>query len=91
MTYHAIARDVAPETCPLIDGVIRAIRGAIKTADKGAGCLEDEKAVSFLEDVEFELRGLEDDMETIRKHNRALRDALCAALERVDELEKEKA
>lgn len=76
-----------PNTCPLIDAVIKDINAAIGYAAKNYTDLEE--ADSALTDICWALEGLEDKLEEIRRANGSLRSEAEDAIEKVEMLEKE--
>ena len=76
--YADIRRDVAAETCPLIDRIIK----AIKTACHDIELSECDEASSIISELDYV-----DTLEDIRRHNRALRDALVESMKTVEQLE----
>lgn len=73
-------QNIPPETCPLIDQVKEGIRDAMRQVPMRSRWNRHnnpdtlEEALDKLEAVESALDGLEDVLETIRKHNSTLRD-----------------
>lgn len=76
-----------PNTCPLIDAVIKDINNAISYAIKNYTDLEE--YYSALEDISWALDGLEDKLEEIRRANSSLRSEAEDAIAKVEVLEKE--
>lgn len=76
-----------PNTCPLIDAVIKDINAAIGYAAKNYTDLEE--ADSALTDICWALEGLEDKLEEIRRANSSLRAEAEDAIDKVEMLEKE--
>jgi len=64
---------IPPETCPLIDTVIQAIKKARKLAGADNKYAEADELRDVLSDVGWELYGLEDTLEDVRTHNATLR------------------
>lgn len=77
-----------PHTCPAIDAAIRAVVDAYKLADSARKDMEPETLLEILSDIEFGLRGVEDDLEKLRDANDNLRGEAINALEMCDELER---
>lgn len=76
-----------PNTCPLIDAVIKDINAAIGYAANNYTDLEE--AESALTDICWALDGLEDKLEEIRRANSTLRSEAESAIEECSYLEKE--
>lgn len=79
-TVNDIARQklglpaIPPATCPLIDGVIDGIKDAIRLCNPGRGRYGTLTAEELGDAIDTCLSGLENTLETIRKHNETLRD-----------------
>jgi chromosome segregation ATPase len=76
-----------PNTCPLIDTVIKDINSSISYAVKRYDDLEE--AESAMQDICWALEGLEDKLEEIRRANSSLRSEAEDAIAEVELLEKE--
>lgn len=68
------AQTIPPETCPTINKVIKALRKAQKIADASLRDDEVEELHSAIRDIDWELSGLEYELETLREHNATLRE-----------------
>lgn len=88
------ANDLAlkvPYTCPGIDSAIRTIKDVYRMAD-GVGKHDEESTLrDVLGDIEFALRGMEDELEKLRAQNEDLRGIAISALEIADEAERKNA
>lgn len=62
-----------PETCPIINQVIRGISGAADSCRRASHDYLEDKAIRYIDEIENEVSGLEDQMEEIRRANEQLR------------------
>lgn len=79
-------------TCPDIDKIIKSINDAMEMCDVTLDTddvSEVQRAINILNDIEYELRDLEDLLEGLRKDNATLREAAHFYRDKFEELEQQ--
>lgn len=61
-------------TCPDIDKIIKSLRSALRTAEHGLKNFKGEDCGEYFKDIEYDLDGLEWELEDLRKSNASLRE-----------------
>ena len=82
-----ILADIPGHTCPDINKVLKAITSAEKNAAYIQKNYDLDTAHSVATDIEYELSGLESDIENLRQDNSQLREAIEDLLRLIQELE----